>query len=84
MLLGCYGLVILICGADDAGRLFSDSMAWTPMHVISLVRIEKEERFIVPQLLFPTKSVSYATRMCSIQLSLRLFNMAMHVSWYVR
>ena len=54
------------------------------MHVISLVRIEKEERFIAPQLLFPTKSVSYATRMCSIQLSLRLFNMAMHVSWYVR
>ena len=84
MLLGSYGLVILVCGAADAGRLFSDSLVWTLMHVINLVRLEKEERFIVPQLLFSTKSVSYAALMCSIQLSLRLSNMAMYVSWYVR
>ena len=84
MLLGCYGLVIRVCGAADAGRLFSDSMVWTLMHVINLVWIEKEERFIVSQLLFPTKSVSYATRMCSIQLSLQLSDIAMHVSRYVR
>ena len=84
LVLVSYDLVTPSCGAADAGRLFSDSMVWTLMHVISLVWVKRKEHFTVPPLLFPTKSVSCAVQMCSVQIFLQLSDTVMHISWYVK
>ena len=40
---------------------------------------QSKEHFTVPHLLCPTESVSYVAHICSIQLLLRLPDMAMHI-----